>query len=72
MKVSIRTRIMLLSIISVILLFIAMLFITYRVFSHAIYGGDVIEKFDRELFLRAGRVGDEIARVKGPFVLSSR
>ena len=69
MKISVRARLTLWYIGSITLLFFAMFYFTYGIFSHAIYGSDVTDRLDRELLERATRVTAEIARTSGPFVV---
>ncbi len=71
MKVSVRTRLVAWYIISITLLFIAMLYITYGIFSHAIYSNDVTARLDEVLLEKAQKAGDEIACHSGPFIIPS-
>jgi len=69
MKLSVRSRLTLWYIGSITLLFAAMFYFTYGIFSHAIYRSDITERLDRELLRRAARITAEMARESGPFVV---
>ncbi len=67
MRLSVRTRLVLWFIASITLLFVVMLYITYGIFSHAIYASDVTVRLDEILLERAQRAGSNIVLHRGPF-----
>ncbi|MBN1533153.1 MAG: HAMP domain-containing protein [Spirochaetes bacterium] len=70
MKLSVRSRFTLLYIGTITLLFVAMFYFSYRVFSHSIFSNDIAEKFDREFKKRVNTAAEKIGSGPGPFVFS--